>query len=61
MIVPHLKIISDQQQLSDKIQDRLDIVIEKVLSKTSELSMEDLEDVQAAMKPYEEQKRKKEQ
>lgn len=54
-----LKIVADQKNMIDTTEDRLDQVVADVLSKTNELTWDELEDVQAAVLPFGEWKKGK--
>ena len=47
-IIRLLNLISEQQQMSDTVEDKLDMLINEVTEEADCLSMEDLEEVRAA-------------
>ena len=46
-----LKLIAEQQKMSDTLEDPLDALINEITEQTDSLSTEELEDVQAATLP----------
>ena len=46
-----LKLIAEQQKMSDTLEDPLDVLINEITDQADSLTTEELEDVQAAMLP----------
>ena len=54
-----LRLIANQHEMIDRVEDPLDQLIDEILSQTECLTDEDLEDVQAAVKPFAEERERK--